>query len=287
MKNTTRENIEALRKFYAPQDSEVIRAADSSAVAYLAPIPNRAPKFSATGFSGRRTKPDFNYIFKDEPAARAYIAQHAASVKRTEDYRLERAAARKAARCNGPEQVWSKARASHSITAAEAAICLRAVLARKFPGVKFSVRSDGSLNVRWTDGPSYREVNAIARAYSFEGFDGMVDCRYQIRRWLARDGSISLAHSPGHAGGGGTEAVGDPHHASAVLVNHGPDFVFCTRERSPAAELELARRVAEKWGVEMPAFESDLDFQRWKNSTVVPRADEWLATLMHRAENED
>ena len=49
----------------------------------------------------------------------------------------------------------------------EAAIAVRAVLAKKFKGIKFSVRSEhysqgSSVNVSWTDGPTEKQVSDAA-----------------------------------------------------------------------------------------------------------------------------
>ena len=63
---------------------------------------------------------------------------------------------------------------------------LRAQLRARWPGVKFSVRTDryaggSSLDVRWTDGPTVDQVDAIAKRYRAGSFDGMTDC-YEFSR---------------------------------------------------------------------------------------------------------
>lgn len=279
------------RDFYIPQNAIEIRAADCSAVAYLAPSRAKAGAWVGIGFSGKRNKPDFNYSFRDEQQARAHVAQHAAGVKTTEASRAEWKAKKLAARCSTPLQVWQKAQREKSITPADAAVCLRAVLAAKWPGVKFTVHTSRSLNVGWTDGPTYKEVESIAQNYSFQGFDGMIDLRYYKSRWLARDGSMSLAYSQGTDGSAGTcsEAIGSPHTPDAVECSGGPDFVFCSRGLSPAVKHELANQVCSRYGIEMPAhFESETDFERWLNTTRGGPATgysggEYLGVLVHRA----
>ncbi len=62
----------------------------------------------------------------------------------------------------------------------ETAKIIRSELKAAFPGVKFSVRSDrysmGShIDVRWTDGPSKKAVEAITDQRYGTGFDGMTD----------------------------------------------------------------------------------------------------------------
>lgn len=63
---------------------------------------------------------------------------------------------------------------------ARAAANIRKELALAFPGQKFSVRSDAysmgnSVDIRWTDGPTTKEVEAITSKYSYGRFDGMTD----------------------------------------------------------------------------------------------------------------
>lgn len=57
----------------------------------------------------------------------------------------------------------------------------------KYPGVKFSVISDGfsngnSVSVRWTDGPTVEEVKKITSKYKMGHFDGMTDSYEYDRR---------------------------------------------------------------------------------------------------------
>ena len=58
-----------------------------------------------------------------------------------------------------------------------AAANIRVELRRAFPGVKFSVRvpDHGSVHIRWTNGPTRQEVEAIACRYQGGHFDGMED----------------------------------------------------------------------------------------------------------------
>lgn len=56
---------------------------------------------------------------------------------------------------------------------------LRELLKRNFPGVKFSVRKDGSgdtANITWTDGPTRKMVDEIAGQFEGRRFNGMEDC---------------------------------------------------------------------------------------------------------------
>lgn len=74
-----------------------------------------------------------------------------------------------------------------------AAANVRKLLRKHFKGVKFSVRkgSYDSFTVRWTDGPTKREVNAIVERFKAGQFDGMDDS-YNYRRtpWTDLFGSV-------------------------------------------------------------------------------------------------
>jgi len=57
------------------------------------------------------------------------------------------------------------------LTTAETAKLIRGQLKRRFPGVKFSVRSSSysmgsSVAIHWTDGPTEKTVNAITSPYA-------------------------------------------------------------------------------------------------------------------------
>jgi len=281
------------REFYIPKDSIEIRAADCSAVAYLT-IPT-AGKITAKAFSGKRAKPDWFYSFRDEAQARARIASHAAAVRERETAKQAHAAQRQVDKCRTPLDVWNKVRAGNDyISAAETAICLRATLQKHFPEVKFSVTSENyaggcSVRVSWTDGPLSATVNEIAREFSFAGFDGMIDMEYGKRRWLSRDGEMSLAHSQDTGGSAGScpEQIGSAHAPDCVLVRYGAKYVTASRELSFAHAELLARAIAGKYGEAVPeTFADENALWRWINGCRVQGADEYLSSLMHRKESE-
>jgi hypothetical protein len=288
------------RESFIPKNAVEIKSADSSAVAYLARL---GDIWQAKGFSGKRAKPDWHYSLKTEAQAREHIAQHAASVQHRESSRAASAAQYHARKCRTALDVWNKVRQAGEngggISAAETAICLRAELARQFPGVKFSVTSENysmgcAVRVHWTDGPSANAVDRVAKQYSFKGFDGMVDCGYYKDRWLARDGSMSLAHSPGHAGGGGSESIGDPHSADCVLVTGGAGYVTTAHHLSYQTKMELARKVCRYWDIHMPEhFANETELERWLNTTrgggergLGQGTGEYISTLVWRASSE-
>lgn len=290
------------RSAFIPKNAIELADPQSSAVAYLMPPTDPAMKYCAKGFSGKRTRHDWYYSFKDESAARAHVARHFENVRSREARRKQNAATRQANACRTALDVWNKVRngGPHGscISAAETAICLRAGLAIAFPGIKFSVTTQtysggSSLHVRWTDGPTTKTVDRIAQRYSFKGFDGMVDCAFYDDNWLARDGTMTLAHSPGHAGGGGRESIGSPHSADCVLVTGGAGYVSCTRDRSFTSLFNQARVLAGKYRVTMPeTFANDKALQDWLATTRVDfgtcsGGGEWMSTLLWQEETED
>lgn len=67
--------------------------------------------------------------------------------------------------------------------ATDVAKILRKLLAISFPAVTFSVKSQyysmgSSVNIRWTDGPTERQVNAVISPLYQRRFDGMTDSTY-------------------------------------------------------------------------------------------------------------
>jgi len=62
----------------------------------------------------------------------------------------------------------------------QTAVVIRGILKRAFPGVKFSVKTNrgagvSSVDVRWTDGPLARDVDALVNVFVAGTFNGMVD----------------------------------------------------------------------------------------------------------------
>lgn len=137
------------------------------------------------------------------------------------------------------------------LSCAETAKLIRAALGKTFPGQKFSVKSKtysggASVTVRWVDGPTTEEVDAIAGQYESKGFDGSIDLAYHIDRWLLPDGSVTIAHTPGTAGSRGfVQPVNHPKpHPDAELVSFGASYVFCERDFSPARLQEAVDYIA-------------------------------------------
>lgn len=81
-----------------------------------------------------------------------------------------------------------------------AALNIRRQLKDSFPEVKFSVTSSyDSVSVKWTDGPTKAEVEAITNNYSAGYFDGMEDI-------------YNFVHSPWNTVFGGAKYITTSHH---------------------------------------------------------------------------
>lgn len=268
------------RRFARGENVQEIAQGDGVVFTYEA-----AGKLYAVAFHGKAAKPDWHYQFPRAERRQERIREFFEALVASAASKAEWQAQKRAGRCSTPAEVWEKARKGEGITAPDAAVCLRAALARRFPGTKFSVRADGSLSVNWTDGPSIQEVDQVAQNYSFQGFDGMIDMRYSVHRWLSRDGTMSLAHSTGTEGSRGSESeeIGDPHAPDAVEVRYGPDFVFTHREISPGVKRDLAFKVCSKYGISMPErFDDENSLERFLNTTLTAHG-EYLCALVHRA----
>ena len=85
----------------------------------------------------------------------------------------------------------------------------RTLLAKAFPGIKFSVTTErysggNSMSVHWTDGPGTKAVEDIVKRFAGGHFDGMTDC-YEHGHSVfcdlfgeAKYVSASRSHSPEH-----------------------------------------------------------------------------------------
>lgn len=70
------------------------------------------------------------------------------------------------------------------LSVAETAKLCRAALKAAFPGVRFSVRSRGAIDVSYVDGPPIAAVELVAKRYAGAYFDGMIDYQGSIYHQL-------------------------------------------------------------------------------------------------------
>ena len=175
------------------------------------------------------------------------------------------------------------------LSCADTAKLVRAALKKAFPGVKFSVRSDtyaggASIRVRWTDGPTTKAVEEVAKVYEGGGFDGMIDMAYNKDGWLLPDGSAAFGSSPGTEGSRGS-VPSYSHEApapGAVKVSFGADYVFCNREHSVAAYTAAVAAVCDRYGMEVPEIVDSFGYPHFKGHYRIPNSDLDLDVAVHR-----
>lgn len=139
------------------------------------------------------------------------------------------------------------------ISTAETAKLVRGVLKQKFPGVKFSVRTEnggaGCINIKWTDGPTDKLVDTAIGAFKNGGFDGMIDMDYHSTSYMMPDGEVVLGRSGGTRDSGGT--VGGytfevPE--GAREVSFGARYIFSHRAYSEDFLKRALIGYAHRWG---------------------------------------
>jgi hypothetical protein len=145
---------------------------------------------------------------------------------------------------------------SEHISTVETAKLIRVQLKNKFPGVKFSVKSDqysmgSSIRINWTDGPVTKAVEEVVNPFCGGRFDGMIDLAYNVDSWLLPDGSAAFGKSAGTGTSRGSDSAYD-HPApceGARMVSFSPDHIFCSRSFSEIAMLKAVLAVHEKFGL--------------------------------------
>jgi hypothetical protein len=107
------------------------------------------------------------------------------------------------------------------IPAREQASLIRKSLKESFPAIKFSVRkqSGSSIDIRWQDGPTIKQVEAVVSRFAGGYFDGMTD----------------------YAGGYVSMYKGEPVHFAA-------SYIFCKRDFSAAFMTKLVDRFHHRYG---------------------------------------
>lgn len=115
------------------------------------------------------------------------------------------------------------------MSCAETAKLVRTALKEAFSGVTFSVKSrtysgGASIDVEWTDGPTSKEVEAVAKQYEGATFDGMQDLK-------SYKSDVLL---------------------NGERVHYGADFIHCKRDYSADLLRECAEKVGERYGVPAP-----------------------------------
>jgi hypothetical protein len=133
----------------------------------------------------------------------------------------------------------------------ETAKLIREALAKKYPLIKFSVRSrsyagGSSIDVSWTFGPTINEVDQYLGPYESRGFDGSIDLSYLKDQWLLPDGTVILRSSQGSSRSGGSDPeINNPPPPGAVPVRFMVHYVMTSRHYGPSEEsMELMRTIS-------------------------------------------
>ena len=142
------------------------------------------------------------------------------------------------------------------LSCAETAKLVRQALKEAFPGVKFSVRSStysmgASIGVQWTDGPTEKEVNAVAKVFEGAYFDGMTD--YEGTRYHQFDGE------PVHFGADHVMASRSYFDAAiaAAIVTVSAIHADELRQAGGAAPTVAAYRAGACWNMRLPFGNAD------------------------------
>ena len=170
---------------------------------------------------------------------------------------------------------------------------IRVRLAYGFPGCKFRVRISrysmgSSIDVRWTDGPLDKAVEAEVGAYAGAGFDGMIDLKYHQSAWLMPDGTVSIAHTDGTTGSRGyvPEVIASAPGGAARLVKCSSDYVFTHREVGVGLVAQAIAASYDKWaeleGVERPVIGAPSEFSgAWlQECPQIMVHNQWLDSLL-------
>ncbi len=123
--------------------------------------------------------------------------------------------------------------ATDYVSAAETAKLVRQALKAAFPGVKFSVRTDSyaggaSIDIRWIDGPTTVQVDAVTAPYRGATFDPSIDLKEHIY-----------------------------HQVDGRRVSYGADYIMAQRRYSLAFAHQVAAAEAQRWGQPAPAITTD------------------------------
>jgi hypothetical protein len=146
-----------------------------------------------------------------------------------------------------------------SVSITDTAKLIRALLKKKFPNVKFSVRTSkyaggSSMRISWEDGPTAALVEAYTNGFKSGGFDGMIDMKYSADSWLYPDGTASFKDTDGTGGQRGSvpDDTAEPMKDGAIPVRFGGDFIFVERSVSMRAMQRTMQAYAAKYkGTEM------------------------------------
>ena len=174
------------------------------------------------------------------------------------------------------------------LSCAETARLVRKALKKAFPDVKFYVQSStyaggASISVRWMDGPTIKNVDAVARAYEGKDFDGSIDMGCYYAHWLLPDGSAVVESTPGTEGSMGyisrVEHQEKPH-PDAELVHFGADYVSTSRGHSRELLERVTAEVQAETGWDAPEIvDSEFYLNRSKDAPAAYYKRDWTKQI--------
>ena len=167
------------------------------------------------------------------------------------------------------QEILAKSRDGY-IDAADTAILVRTALKKAFPTVKFRVRTDkysmgASIHVGWTDGPTPKQVEAVAVRFEGGRFDGMIDMAYDVSHYLTDSGDAILRHNPGTVGSRGMDPGYDNPDLAGIfpVVHFGANYIFCDRSFSnPNLREEIKAFIRAVFAETLQPY--DLDSMAWR-----------------------
>lgn len=161
------------------------------------------------------------------------------------------------------------------LSCADTAKIIRVELKKKFPGQKFSVRSDvysmgASIDVRWENGVSLKAVEEVVKKYESSGFDGSIDLKYGKTHYLTKEGEIILGYSMGtQESMGCVPAFREPMPPEGAKEIHlGADYIFCERKITEELQERIAREMAAHMNEEYKGLDSPCkikEYDTWRN----------------------
>lgn len=149
---------------FIPSGSVPIVDEEAHAVVYVSESMNvkGVMRYYAMAYCSKRKRNDFYFSYSTKEARDEKVKEYFEGCKSTIKWKAERK---------------QKQGGSNHAMAAKA---IREELKKAFPEVKFSVKSDSfsggdSVDIRYTDGPASKKVEAYTDKYQYGHFNGMID----------------------------------------------------------------------------------------------------------------
>ena len=174
------------------------------------------------------------------------------------------------------------------LTCAETAKLVRKELKKHFPKTKFSVRSNtysmgASIDVKWKDGPTCKQVESVVSVYGGKGFDGSIDLAYYITAYILPNGEVITGNCEGTQGSGGyVPSIKNEIPEGAREVSFGADYIHTNREISIEHELQVAEKLALQYDVKEPIEIAETEYGPYIKYPNVMIYNTWFNSLVHQ-----